>query len=112
MCPMLCIVKCMFALWAEFPTLCVSVGIGEMNTEHCDSLLQVQLVKYPEVRELQTSRETVRNFSVNIYLFICGGWGTQGKALHNFGNLSAFQRKKKLSFLVVCVFCHHLSIYF
>lgn len=72
MCPMLCVVKCMFALWAEFPTLCDSVGIGEMSTEHCESLLQVQLVKYPEVRELRTGRETVKKIFpwIFIYLFV------------------------------------------
>ena len=61
-----------------------------MNTERCEKLLQVQLLKYPEVSYI-TSTVGTKGLKV-------GGWGRQGKTVRDFGNLSAFQPKKNRHF--------------
>jgi tetratricopeptide (TPR) repeat protein len=39
-------------LLAYYTVAAVILGIGDMNTEHCEELLQAQLVKYPESAQL------------------------------------------------------------
>ena len=69
-----------------------------MNTEHCEKLLQVQLLKYPEVSCITNTAGTK-----GLKLIFVGGWGRQGKTFRDFGNLSAFQPKEKLSFLAAYI---------